>query len=271
MINSGNINVSGAGSFAVDSNTVSSSFTATIQNLAGGQIVGQNGTAIRTLNGNTTITNAGTITGGGGIAISMGNGNDSLVLQTGSIINGSADGGAGTNTVTLQGTGTASNAFTNFQTLIMQGSAWTWAGSGTFTTVQVQSGTLNVTGTLGASTAATANAGATLQASSLSMPPIITNNGLVDFVQTINGSYAGSISGTGAVSKDGAGVLTPTGLNTYSGGTNFNAGTVAVGGDGNLGAPSGPLTFNGGTPQFTNSFNLSASRPITLNAPGGTI
>jgi hypothetical protein len=61
LINSGNINVSGAGSFAVDSNTVSSSFTATIQNLAGGQIVGQNGTAIRTLNGNTTITNAGTI------------------------------------------------------------------------------------------------------------------------------------------------------------------------------------------------------------------
>ena len=123
LINSGNINVSGAGSFAVDSNTVSSSFTAPIQNLVCGQIVGQNGTAIRTLNGNTTITNAGTISGGGGIAISMGNGNDSLVLQTGSIINGSADGGAGTNTVTLQGTGTASNAFTNFQTLIMQGSA----------------------------------------------------------------------------------------------------------------------------------------------------
>ena len=31
------------------------------------------------------------------------------------------------------------------------------------------------------------------------------------------------------------------------------------------------MTFNGGTLQFTNSFNLSASRPITLNAPGGTI
>ena len=38
----------------------------------------------------------------------QGNGNNSLVLQTGSTIIGTANGGAGSNTVTLQGTGTAS-------------------------------------------------------------------------------------------------------------------------------------------------------------------
>ena len=269
LINSGSINVSGAGSFAVDSNTVSSSFVASIQNT--GSIISANGTGIRTLNGNTTITNAGTITGGGGTAISMGNGNDSLVLQTGSVINGTADGGAGTNTVTLQGTGTASNAFVNFQTLIMQGTSWNWTGSGTFASVQVQAGLLNVTGTLGASAAATVSAGATLQASSQSMPQSVTDNGTVVFNQTTNGTYAGTIGGTGVVTKNGAGVLTLTGVDTYSGGTNFNAGTVAVGADSTLGAPSGPLTFNGGTLQFTSSFNLSPARAIMLNAPGGTI
>ena len=34
--------------------------------------------------------------------------------------------------MTLQGTGTASNPFVNFQTQIMQGTAWNWTGSGTF-------------------------------------------------------------------------------------------------------------------------------------------
>jgi hypothetical protein len=147
LINSGTITVNGRGSIAVDSNTAGSSFIATIQNLSSGKIISQSGVAIRTLNGNTTVTNAGLVQSSAGTTISMGNGHDSLVLQTGSSIVGSADGGAGTNTVTLQGTGSASNTFTNFQTLNMQGSDWTWAGTGTFTSALVQSSTLNVTGT----------------------------------------------------------------------------------------------------------------------------
>jgi hypothetical protein len=109
LINSGKIIVTGASSDAVFSNTVGSSFTATIKNLAGGQIISQNGSAIRTLNGNTTIINAGLVQSNAGTAITMGNGNNALVLQTGSNIIGTANGGAGNNTVTLQGTGTASN------------------------------------------------------------------------------------------------------------------------------------------------------------------
>ena len=86
------------------------------KNLAGGQIISQNGSAIRTLNGNTTVINAGLVQSNAGTAITMGNGNDSLVLQTGSNIICTANGGGGTNTVTLQGCGTAANAFVNFQT-----------------------------------------------------------------------------------------------------------------------------------------------------------
>lgn len=95
----------------------------------------------------------------------MGNGNNTLILQTGSVINGTADGGAGSNTVTLQGSGTASNAFNNFQTLQMQGASWNW------------------TGTLGATATALVDSGATLQANAQNLPSNVTDNGLVRFAQ----------------------------------------------------------------------------------------
>ena len=275
LVNSGTITASGSGSDAVFSNTVGSSFTASIQNLAGGQIISQNGAGIRTLNGNTTIINAGLVQSNAGTAISMGNGNNSLILQTGSVINGAADGGSGTNTVTLQGTGTASNAFANFQTLLMQGSLWNWTGSGTFTLADVQTGTLNLTGTLGASAAALVDNGATLQANSQSLPQNVTDNGLVLFAQASDGTYAGLISGSGAVEKAGAGALTlaPTAAsgNTYSGGTVLTEGTLAIGADSALGATTGSVTFNGGTLQLTQSLDLASTRAITLDAGGGTI
>ncbi|MFM0085926.1 autotransporter outer membrane beta-barrel domain-containing protein [Paraburkholderia sediminicola] len=275
LINSGTISASGSGSDAVFSNTAGSSFVATIQNLAGGSIISQNGSGIRTLNGNSTIINAGLVQSGIGTAITMGNGNDSLILQTGSVINGSADGGAGSNTVTLQGSGTASNAFTNFQTLLMQGTLWNWTGSGTFTLAHVQTGTLNLTGTLGASATALVDSGATLQANAQNLPANVTDNGLVRFAQDSAGTYTGSITGTGAVDKTGAGVLTlaPAAANgnTYSGGTTIDQGTIAVGANNALGANTGGLTFSSGTLQLTTSFDLAGTRAITLAAGGGTI
>jgi uncharacterized protein with beta-barrel porin domain len=162
FVNSGTVSVTGTGANAVFSNTVGNTFTATIDNLAGGRITSQTGSAIVTLNGNTTISNAGLVQSGVGTAIAMGNGNDSLVLKTGSNIIGTANGGGGSNTLTLQGTGTSSNQFANFQTLMMHGAAWTWAGSGAFASAQVQSGTLEVDGSIAASSGLTVNAGATL-------------------------------------------------------------------------------------------------------------
>ena len=279
LINSGTIIANGSGSDAVFSNTVGSSFTATIQNLAGGQIISQSAAGIRTLNGNSTVINAGLVQSGVGTAIAMGNGNDSLILQTGSVISGGADGGAGSNTVTLQGSGTASNAFTNFQTLLMQGTLWNWTGSGAFNLAHVQTGTLNLTGTLGATSAAIVDTGAILQANAQSLPPAVTDNGAVVFLQAPdNGTYAGVISGSGTVAKLGLGTtLTLTGANTYSGGTFLDEGTVATGDDPALGARTGGLTFNGGTLQLLSGFTLAATRPIVLNGPsanlvgGGTI
>ena len=81
-------------------------------------------------------------------------------------------------------------------------------------------------------------------------------------------AVGGLIEGVGgSLVKVGAGTLTLTGVNTYSGGTFFNGGAIAVAADNALGP--GGLTFNGGTLQFDSTFNLAATRPITLDAPGG--
>ncbi|MPZ33196.1 MAG: autotransporter outer membrane beta-barrel domain-containing protein [Rhodospirillales bacterium] len=276
LINSGTIRTTGAGAEGVFSNTLSSTFTAQIQNLSGGQIISDNGSALRTLNGNTTITNAGLIQSGAGVALNGGNSTTSsitMILQTGSQIVGSVNGGAGNNQVRLQGSGLVDNAFTRFQTLIMQGTDWTWNGSGDFANTFVDTGILRLQSSLTGN--ATVAPGATLEASAQTLNPTVTNNGLLRFAQPGAGTYTGTISGTGVVEKTGAGVLTlapvAAGGNTYSGGTIFTAGTVAVGADNALGAPTGALTFNGGTLQFANSFDLAATRPITLTAAGGTI
>jgi fibronectin-binding autotransporter adhesin len=79
-------------------------------------------------------------------------------------------------------------------------------------------------------------------------------------------TWSGVLEGGGGLAKIGVGTLTLSGINTYSGGTTINQGTIAVNADTGLGATNGPLTFNGGTLQFDSSFDLSPLRAITLSA-----
>jgi autotransporter-associated beta strand protein len=58
-------------------------------------------------------------------------------------------------------------------------------------------------------------------------------------------------------------------LNTYTGGTTINGGTLSVSDDANLGGPTGTLTFGGGNLAVTSG--ITTSRPITVNPAGGTI
>ncbi len=83
---------------------------------------------------------------------------------------------------------------------------------------------------------------------------------------TIDATISGN-AGIG-LSKAGAGTLVLTGANTYTGGTRLVGGTLSVSNDGNLGAASGALTFDGGTLQ--NTAAMTSARNITLDAGGGT-
>jgi autotransporter-associated beta strand protein len=62
----------------------------------------------------------------------------------------------------------------------------------------------------------------------------ITNNASVVFDQAGNGTYAGTMSGSGTLTKAGAGDLTLSGTNSYSGGTIVTSGTLLFGADANL-------------------------------------
>ncbi|MFO1208401.1 MAG: autotransporter-associated beta strand repeat-containing protein [Amaricoccus sp.] len=81
-------------------------------------------------------------------------------------------------------------------------------------------------------------------------------------------THTGTVGGLGALAKTGAGTLVLDGANSYAGGTAINAGVLEVDADANLGAPSTPLSFGGGTLHTTASFAMN--RATTLNAGGGT-
>ena len=234
-------------------------------------------------------------------------GDDHVTLNPLSRITGDLNGGGGNNTLTLNALGNSSDTFTgqlkNFETLNKTG-AGTWTLTGKIgkntaaapLAVNVIGGTLVLIGDNATfdgsivinpgSSAATPGPDptATLEARAQSLPPRITDHGVLlvnqessDGIQPADGTYAGVVQGTGVLTKIGAGTLTLTGVNTYSGGTNLNVGAIAVAADSALGAPTGPLTFNGGTLQLLSSFDLAATRPIVLNGPsaglagGGTI
>ena len=63
----------------------------------------------------------------------------------------------------------------------------------------------------------------------------VTDNGTLVFNRSDTVTFPGVISGTGGVRQIGPGTLTLTGVDTYSGGTNFEGGILAVQGTGHLG------------------------------------
>ncbi|MBV8415417.1 MAG: autotransporter-associated beta strand repeat-containing protein, partial [Verrucomicrobia bacterium] len=98
----------------------------------------------------------------------------------------------------------------------------------------------------------------------------VIDNGTLAFNRSDSVTFGGLISGTGSVTQTGSGTLILTAAgNTYGGGTNLNAGIVAVNTDGNLG--TGVLTFKGGTLEaLAAGGGIVSSKAVTLLANGGT-
>lgn len=82
-------------------------------------------------------------------------------------------------------------------------------------------------------------------------------------------THTGTISGPGVLGKLGDGTAILTGNNSYTGGTVLNDGVLQVANDANLGAPSAPLGFVGGTLRTT--ADMSTARVALVGSTGGTL
>jgi autotransporter-associated beta strand protein len=120
------------------------------------------------------------------------------------------------------------NILNNAEVEFLQFVDGTYAGdmSGTGTLTKTGFGTLTLTGANSYTGGTTVMFGR-LAGSTMSLQGDIANSGEVEFAQAADGTYAGEMSGTGALIKSGDGTLTLTGANSYTGGTLIEAGTLA--------------------------------------------
>ncbi|CAN7752526.1 autotransporter outer membrane beta-barrel domain-containing protein [Variovorax sp. LjRoot84] len=195
------------------------------------------------------FTNRGSLTG----SLAFAGGSDALRWYTGASITGNISGGAGTDLLTLNSDNNATGTFAplslaGFETLINDSGTWNFnvalAPAG-ITNTTVLGGTL----ILGADNSAytgsmTVGSGGVLQSSAQFAPAAITDNGLVRFAQPDSATYAGLVSGTGGIEKTGAGTLTLTQDQAFTGTTTVSAGVLQLGDGGTTGSVRGNIVDN---------------------------
>lgn len=194
--------------------------TGTVTSLAGGNLFF--GTT------SFTLTNYGVIHGD----IGFDGGNNTVTLYPGSSISGSLALGTGVNTLVLAGAGsqTFDNPTTGLSQLIkVDAGTWTFsAPQAAPQTIEVSEGALLFRGTVRAQRL-TVDAGGLFDAPAALLPLITVDNGLVRVaLDSATLDYAGSVSGTGAFEKTGAGVLSVSSSNTWLGPTFVDAGTLSA-------------------------------------------
>ena len=230
--------------------------------------------SVHQTNGTTTLSGANSYTGGtvvsGGTLALTGSGavaSSSLAVDGTFDISGIAD--QGTSVVDLDGSGS----------VVLGSKALTVsAGTGTFSGVLsgagqfgLSGGTLTLTGANSYS-GGTTIAGGTLKGTSTSLQGPILNDSALEFIQATDGTYAGSITGTGTLAKSGSGALTLTGSSAIGGATTVSAGRLAVNGTlatGGLTVANGAVLSGSGTITVADNGILAVSSGATL-APGNS-
>ncbi len=191
----------------------------TVTNDAGGSITGAR-YGVYITGGAGSVTNAGTISGANGSVEFAGTGANTLTLESGSVLTGTAYGSTAsgaTNALVLEGTGTADNSFDNFDTLTVKASGdWTLGGDSTIGAATISSsGTLIVTGDLDV-TGNFANAHDVLVSSgTLDLQGAVTGKGTdevsaastLEFGSTVTGNVVDFTGGPSAVD-----LIDPTGF-----------------------------------------------------------
>jgi fibronectin-binding autotransporter adhesin len=99
----------------------------------------------------------------------------------------------------------------------------------------------------------------------------LDSSGVLAFDRSDAMTFAGVISGTGAVNQIGGGATTLTALNTYTGATTISAGTLALSGSGSIAASSnlvdnGGLDISGASGGSASITSLSGSGAVALGA-----
>lgn len=267
----------------------------TIGSIAGSGSILATGKALTVGGNNTTTAFAGIISGLGGSLIKQGSGTltlsgvntytGSTTINAGivSIASDSALGAGGAlnfQSGTLQVT--ASTSMNRATTIagasatfdIASGATVVQSGaiSGAGQLIKTGTGTLQLNGANGYTGGTTVNGG-TLVGTTNSLQGNIANNGTVQLNQNFNGTFAGTLSGTGnLVVNASVGSTGPTlsGINTFSGGTTVNGiGSLTVMNDEALGSATSGVTLNSGAVLvFGSSFSLAATRAITMGDGG---
>jgi autotransporter-associated beta strand protein len=291
-------------------------------------IVGGTGyTSVPTVTINSTGDGTGATVGAaqmGGLALTVGVGGSGYSVAPTVTVNSTGTGGSGmtasatitANAVTSFTITNPGSGYTSLPTITLSGGNGTGATAGTLTYlvrgISLTGGsgysvapTLSISGGGGTGATATSSAaglvsfnGGTLRTDAgITTARFITLNsggGTVD-TNSFNSTFSNVISGTGALTKTGNGVLTLSGANTYTGLTNVNGGTLSVSSNVGTGAVavasgatlagsgtvSGNTTVNGGTvgstgntltlgSTLTSTGNSTIATGSTVNVTGGT-
>lgn len=238
----------------------------------GGAIFVQEG-GVLTLAGSLSISGNTVAGGGGGSSLPFGGG-------------GKPGEGIGTG-IFLQGNGVLSLApgaaalTQSISDVIVDqsGAGGTSHEAGSWSLVKSGAGTTILTGANAYTGGTTVSAG-TLQGTTTSLQGAITNNAALIFDQGFDGTYAGNLTGTGALTKNGSGKVILTGTSQIGGGTTINAGGLSINGHltsnvtvnkgGSLygsGHVTGDIANNGGTVSPGNSIgHLTVDGNFTFNS-----
>ncbi|MET3384026.1 outer membrane autotransporter protein [Variovorax paradoxus] len=243
----------------VNTGTMEAGYVAGSSNPGTATVFGANGTSA------VDFTNKGSVIG----SLNFANGNDALHAYTGSSITGNISGGGGANLLTLESEDGGASTFAplslaGFQTLQSNAGVWTFnvaLPSSGITSATVNGGTLILGANASTYTGSmTVGSGGVLQSSAQFAPAAITDNGLVRFAQPDNATYAGLVSGIGGIEKTGAGTLTLTQDQAFTGTTTISAGVLQLGSGGTTGSVKGDIVDNATlTVQRSNALTLSGT------------
>jgi len=246
---------SGTSTLTVGNNNASSTFQGSLRNTTGTLALFKTGTGTLTLNGANTYSGGTTVNQGTLALAGAGNPNNRLSgaisVSAGATLQlNNSNQISATGVVTLNGGTFALQSYGDyFRGLNLNGNSAVTSSAGII--LEQASPTINVTGTNNTiaspvgltSLYAAVSGNKTLTVNVTNSGDALTVSGAIANLSFDGGGAAASIGG---ISKTGAGVLTLTGTNTYTGATTISAGTLQVGNGGTNGSlsPSSAITDN---------------------------